>query len=288
MDDRDETCGKPAPPVGKLEVLSCQVCGETLTSRRVVRCIKCKTLHHLECWRFNNGCSMYACGCRSWEEAPFAIPSADPESFERESGMTGARVGALLSGVYGVIALIASVPLAIAVSPWVALIPAAVAASLLPIALRFGLCRDRLAPDPLRRTLRRTLDLGELRIAEMDTWLPAADVAELQLHASEGQRGGSRFALYALTMSGKRKLLRNEVCPATAKRQEQMDRLVERLAVFLDCTVRRMEGNTPPTRAEIGEAIAQKRLPSAPRESSPGTVAESERSRSEQHPERAR
>ncbi len=288
MADSDEACEKPAPPAGKPKGLSCQVCGESLTSRRVVQCIKCKTLHHLECWRFNNGCSMYACGCRSWEEAPFALPSALPESFERASGKTGAWVGAILCGVYGGIAAIATVVVAIAVSPVVALIPAACAATLLPIAVRFGLCRDRLHPDSLGRTLHRTLDLGGIRIARQDNWLPAAEVAELQLHVSQQ---GYRFALYALTLSGRRILLRKEVGPATAKRQEEIDQLVQRLAVFADCTVRRMEGNAPPTPEEIGEAIAQKRLPQAspaPTEAAPGTVAEGEQPRPEQRRERAR
>lgn len=293
MDDRDEPCDKPATTAGKPAEQSCQVCGETLTRRRVVRCMKCKTLHHLECWRFNKGCSMYGCGCRSWEEAPSASSSALPESFERASGMTGARVGALLCGIYGTMALIATLPIALAAPhPWAALIPAAVAAGLLPVAARFGLCRDRLHADPEHRTLRRTLDLGKFRIATKDEWLSAAEVAELQLHEIvDGHRGAVLFALYALLTNGERKLLRKQVGPPTPKRQEEMNQLVERLAVFLDCTVRRIEGRTPPSQAEIREAIAQKRLqqaPQAPSEELPRPAPEAERPRTDQRPERTR
>lgn len=39
----------------------CGVCGEEATTRRV-RCAKCDTPHHEECWRYGGGCSVFACG----------------------------------------------------------------------------------------------------------------------------------------------------------------------------------------------------------------------------------
>jgi hypothetical protein len=40
----------------------CQICGVTLAQGKVVRCVKCVTPHHLDCWEFNGRCSIFACG----------------------------------------------------------------------------------------------------------------------------------------------------------------------------------------------------------------------------------
>lgn len=39
----------------------CRICGSALENR-VVQCSKCQTLHHLDCWKYNGRCSIYACG----------------------------------------------------------------------------------------------------------------------------------------------------------------------------------------------------------------------------------
>jgi len=38
----------------------CQVCGDSITEN-IFHCPACETLHHQDCWEFNNGCSTYAC-----------------------------------------------------------------------------------------------------------------------------------------------------------------------------------------------------------------------------------
>lgn len=40
----------------------CQVCGVSLARGPVVRCAKCSTPHHKDCWEFNGRCSTFACG----------------------------------------------------------------------------------------------------------------------------------------------------------------------------------------------------------------------------------
>jgi hypothetical protein len=40
----------------------CEVCGTELSKGRVVRCARCRTPHHEECWEFNGACSTFACG----------------------------------------------------------------------------------------------------------------------------------------------------------------------------------------------------------------------------------
>jgi hypothetical protein len=44
------------------EEASCQVCGTALAAGAVVRCAKCRTPHHRDCWEFNGRCSTFACG----------------------------------------------------------------------------------------------------------------------------------------------------------------------------------------------------------------------------------
>lgn len=44
------------------EEASCQVCGTGLAQGAVVRCAKCRTPHHRDCWEFNGRCSTFACG----------------------------------------------------------------------------------------------------------------------------------------------------------------------------------------------------------------------------------
>ncbi len=48
-----------APP--RPVVASCPICGSVVESG-LIRCLRCKTVHHRECWEWNEGCSMFACG----------------------------------------------------------------------------------------------------------------------------------------------------------------------------------------------------------------------------------
>ncbi|HLF94547.1 MAG TPA: RING finger protein [Planctomycetota bacterium] len=43
---------------------ACQICGGTLVEGALVRCAKCSTPHHRDCWEFNGRCSTFACGER--------------------------------------------------------------------------------------------------------------------------------------------------------------------------------------------------------------------------------
>lgn len=45
---------------GAVETPVCQVCGDEVTSNKVV-CRRCRTPHHRDCWEYNGGCSVYAC-----------------------------------------------------------------------------------------------------------------------------------------------------------------------------------------------------------------------------------
>jgi hypothetical protein len=39
----------------------CRICGSPLESR-IVRCTRCQTPHHVDCWKYNGRCSIFGCG----------------------------------------------------------------------------------------------------------------------------------------------------------------------------------------------------------------------------------
>ena len=43
----------------------CQLCGEAVEAE-AVSCTSCETIHHRDCWSFNEGCTTYACGSSSF------------------------------------------------------------------------------------------------------------------------------------------------------------------------------------------------------------------------------
>ena len=45
-----------------LREASCDVCGASLKQGIVVRCARCSTPHHKDCWAFNGKCAVFACG----------------------------------------------------------------------------------------------------------------------------------------------------------------------------------------------------------------------------------
>ena len=66
-----------------VEGKQCEICGEPLTARPCVICQRCHTLHHLDCWHYNEGCSVYGCRSRCCEapenvreDDEIAIPEA--------------------------------------------------------------------------------------------------------------------------------------------------------------------------------------------------------------------
>jgi hypothetical protein len=44
----------------------CEICGTGLAAGLVVRCARCRTPHHRECWEFNGVCSTFACGSKEF------------------------------------------------------------------------------------------------------------------------------------------------------------------------------------------------------------------------------
>ena len=42
--------------------ISCQICGGPIDEAEEVRCARCDTPHHRDCWQWCGGCSIYGCG----------------------------------------------------------------------------------------------------------------------------------------------------------------------------------------------------------------------------------
>jgi hypothetical protein len=49
-----------APPQTPMEHVKCAICGEPMGSEYVT-CRQCNAPHHLDCWKYNGCCGMYAC-----------------------------------------------------------------------------------------------------------------------------------------------------------------------------------------------------------------------------------
>lgn len=45
--------------------VTCQICGEAITEE-LVRCRRCKTPHHEDCWQYFGGCSTFGCGGKQY------------------------------------------------------------------------------------------------------------------------------------------------------------------------------------------------------------------------------
>ena len=77
----------PAGADSLLPAVICKVCGDGLTGHKT-ECPACNTPHHTDCWKYNNGCSTYACS-----ETPKGPPA--PPLLERAKAMKdrmGARI----------------------------------------------------------------------------------------------------------------------------------------------------------------------------------------------------
>ncbi len=65
--------GEASAPGMEIETVSpgaeavCQVCGTAVEAARRVVCRKCRVPHHDDCWAYNDGCSIFACGERRSE-----------------------------------------------------------------------------------------------------------------------------------------------------------------------------------------------------------------------------
>lgn len=255
-----DDCAKPEVPGAKAPERSCPVCAEALRLRRVIRCSACKTLHHLECWRFNKGCATYGCGSRSWEDAPGAEFAAMPREFPRSAGMTAERGMSVGGGVLAGYALVGTIALMSQGNVAPGMLTALACGFFGTLVVRYGIGREHLELNERTGGLDWRWELFGRPLRRRAGWLAFADVVELHLHTSGARGAMLTHALYALLRDGTRRRLYTRVGEGTERAALEVEQIADHLSRLADCTVRRIQGNTAPTLAEMQEAIAQRQL----------------------------
>ena len=174
----DEGCGKPEDRT-ELRPTTCQVCGEALSEKAVVLCHRCKTPHHEDCWRYNRGCAVYGCGCRTSEKPSPAdldgvgrfVVDAPPSLVTFFVLLTISILG-FAGGMAG-----------IAVSPWALAFAIPWYVTTLTLSILYqSKGRFRLTFDSERGVVTRRFICGGRSFGAEETWLRADEVAEVHLH----------------------------------------------------------------------------------------------------------
>ncbi len=255
----DEGCGGKSASAEHKATPMCQVCGEPLCDRAVVQCRKCNTMHHLECWRFNKGCSMYGCGCRSSVQPTGADEWSGRGGFEIESRSVRGENPYIVAAILLLLVLGFTAGFLVDSSLMSILSLFGSIGALVYLAIRHEVARDVLHVDPERGTIRRSVKrFGKVAATEED-WLVARDVVELHLHRVTKQQGAAawiEWKIFALLPEGKRQLVYRNHNSAAFVPTVDVRAIAERLASFADCTVREFEGKAGPSDLEIGEAVA--------------------------------
>ena len=52
--------------VEERKVSVCQICGCERNTAEAVKCVKCRTHHHEDCFKYNGQCSTYGCGSKNY------------------------------------------------------------------------------------------------------------------------------------------------------------------------------------------------------------------------------
>ncbi|MEK6237836.1 MAG: hypothetical protein N2C14_24260, partial [Planctomycetales bacterium] len=63
--NKDEMEILPAPDKTASDAPVCRICGESIAEEPIF-CNACRTPHHLDCWEYNDGCSIYGCGGKGY------------------------------------------------------------------------------------------------------------------------------------------------------------------------------------------------------------------------------
>lgn len=237
---------------------SCQVCGEPLTGQPVVVCHRCRTPHHRDCWRYNRGCSVFGCGCRT-SEAPAPASGAD-EPFTVEAPASRGVFAALLTAA--IATLLAGIGLA-SFSPWVlAVAVPGYILFLLAAITWFNGARAVLTADPAAGVIRRRISCwGRTFGTEDPAWVRASDIVEVHLHRYDGLQNLLVQDLYLALADGSRRRVRHMTRLAGTVPDPGLEEDAERLAAFADTTVRIIETREAPSPAEFLEAARHKELP---------------------------
>lgn len=221
----------------------CEICGDSLADHPCVACRRCGTVHHLDCFRWNGGCSVYGCGSLTGEttdpagprSAELVLPEAPrvPVSPAFLVGLLGLIAGAVLalSGVHAALTTIVLALMAVGLACTMGLM---VRAHLLPSLLLL---------DPATRAIRRRWHL--LLLGPRPS-RPATDLTALQVNEIHLTRlrtfGWSVASIHLVDTSGHRHRLYDDRFTAPWRRPtpEDLAILADALGNVFDAPVRRI------------------------------------------------
>lgn len=258
-DEAVEGCCKAVSTEQVME--HCQVCGEALADAPVVLCRACRTPHHRECWRYNRGCSVYSCGCRTFVAPSPAVDGGAAGVFTVQQPSSNVTFAVLL--MLAIFALLGSIALTVTFKTPLLLAGGIPLYIFLLMSSIFYKNQGyyQLSFDPERGVVDRQLVVRSKPIFETERgWLTADDIVEVHLHKYVDMQFGATEEVYVALTDGTRQLVHS--LKAFQKQQSQVtcDDVAERIAGFADTTVRLIESQIAPAAEEIALAARERAL----------------------------
>ena len=246
---------------------TCQVCGETLDESTVVLCRKCHTKHHRDCWRYNRGCAVFGCGCRTFEDA--AALALQNESFSTSYPVI-MGVKPRLAIVFVLMGLFTGLAKLGHLLPFQAMLPFILFFIAVGTGILMQRARYKLVFSPDDDYVKRQITVGRKVLSENGQWLKVSDIVEIHLHSIDDLDSGPDKTLYVAMRDGSRHLLqRMRNLGQTIAESDEIDITAERVAALADTTVRFISGEDAPSVEEIQQAAAEAELESAPQKALP-------------------
>ena len=232
----------------------CLVCGEPL-SGKVVDCIKCKTPHHADCWRYNRGCCTYGCGSLTYE--PHAQSMSKGLGRQIEMPVYGHPKVRFLFFLFPFVLVFISIFLA-------QFLKAAIGPLMVLYIISHFLVSRKLSYvldfDDQRKMVALQLKWRKSVLWENENWLSADHIAEVHLQRYGRGKRGEVEAVYLALTDGSRKLVVNSRARVFGFEAPEMSTVAEKVANFADTTVRFIEGRDEPRPEELIEIAQEKKL----------------------------
>ena len=249
---------KPAEKPKESAVSACQICGEPLDDTTVVCCRKCKTPHHRDCWRYNRGCAVFGCGCRTFEDAKALAIHGEPFSVSCPAVLGLMQRFSVVFGLMIFFMVFTRLELGLLFKPF---IPIFFMLMAFTVAMVMHRARVRLTFYPGKNYIEHSRMIGKRVIYKQKEWLSIDDIVEVHVHSIEDPDHGIDKTLYLALKDGSRHLVqRMKNLGQTIADGDDIEETAERIAAVADTTVRFISGDEAPTVEEIKEAAAELEL----------------------------